>query len=308
MRLEQANLNKKIHQEVEKNDAEVRFIMNEMDSKAQQHEQDKKVWQQDIEAKYSAQNQKHSTLTQLVSARNMEVKNKEAQLVAMRSQKNNWKAREMELTTQNDVLGKDVAQAVQQKEESSASLEKMVQEKVELVSKLKKMTKQVAKAGQDETVMKEHLATQMKKAQEAMNGMKKDGREHEQKKKKLVDSHKKLKKEFKTLTEEYEKEKSNNKDANMKKSEELMAKKNEADRCKQSLANLMATQQQESKRILDLTSENADLETKLEGMATKQTEWTGEKDYLMKTCDALMGELEELRKKTDTVVDDCETY
>ena len=97
----------------------------------------------------------------------------------------------------------------------------------------------------------------------------------------------------------------------MTNSKEIISKKNELERLNKLYNTLKEKSIYENKQILNLTSENADLETRIFNMNEElksMNEMKAEHQFLRVTVESLMIECESLRLKTGTVVDECETF
>ena len=110
-------------------------------------------------------------------------------------------------------------------------------------------------------------------------------------------------------------EKTDSKETNLRMKGQMVAAKNEAERSRFHATQLAEKAISEEKQILNLTSENVDLETKVSIMEEKvkannanMAKMTEEKEFFVQSMGALIEEVEELRKKTNSTVDECETF
>ena len=317
-------LTKKVQNEKQLKDRESQLLINACD-KLQAESNDKDVFINDIMEQLTLKDKeiqagktkdhKYVTLSKLVVQRNEEVKTKDKELLVLRTQKENWEHQKMEMEKTTKELTDASAVAVQNLEGASAEALKFEKTISDLEAKLKTTLKKTKKAEHTKTTMEEYVKEEIEKSQKALNSKIKECRDLNEKEKKMKEIRLKMKLKIKELTKELTTEKTDSKETNLRMKGQMVAAKNEAERCRLHATQLAEKAISEEKQILNLTSENVDLETKVSVMEEKvnannanMAKMTEEKEFFVQSMGALIEEVEELRKKTNSTVDECETF
>ena len=274
------------------------------------------------EEKLNSLTSKNKTLNTLVASHNSKMKDKEQQLVVLLAQRESWNIKEKEYKEQENYVKGELESAKEQSVTFDQTCSNYEREKKSVDQELKKTKYQLKKAVKSEEAAKLELTENMERVKKIGKDKAHKFKESELHIKKLKDRCQKLVTKIKELTEQLEKETSSAKANNMKKAEDITAKKNEVGRLTIKLEEAMRLKATADQQVLSLTSENANLETSQYAMNNANLQWKEEREFLMQNLEALMEELETARaavtekekegeaqgEKATTVLDDCETF
>jgi myosin heavy subunit len=279
------------------------MIQTECDQKIQAMESEVKQCNEKMEMMTN----KHTTYVTLVSKGNATIKEKEQEILALKAQKDSFSRKEEQYHEKEQFILAEIKASKIEIEKFEAVTKKTSEINIALETELKTTKKHLKLAKQKTEGMEAYVKEQVAAGQEAVDAKTKEIRDMKTKFKKTKDSRLTVIAKMKALETELEEKKEFFKKSNMKNATELTRMKGHVDRLEERHRELSHKQANESKQVLSLTSENADMEMKL-------SELEEEKKFLMSTLETVMAELEASRRmmpqEADSVLveDVVETY
>ena len=268
------------------------MIQTECDQKVQAMESEVKQSNEKMEMMTN----KHTTHVQLVSQGNATIKEKEQEILALKAQKDSFSRKEEQFHEKEQINLGVIKASKMEIEKFEAVTKKTGEIKIALEKELKTTKKHLKLAKQTTEGMEAYVKREVAAGQKAVDAKTKEIRDMKKQFKKTKESRLSVIAKMKALETELEEKKEFFKKSNMKNAEELTAKKGLVDRLQERVQELLLKQESESKQVLSLTSENADMEMKLSELAE-------EKNFLMSTLETVMAELEESRRMMPQAAD-----